>query len=133
MYFSAKSHVYVHQYHLSTKTQGDAILLKTPRGQFLLIDGGGNAFYDVGKITVLPYLHRRGIRQLSLLLNTHPDNDHLQGVESVSEEIPVKYLALPGSLSKSKEYRPLKQIAVRNSIPVLNLQAGQAIKLEKRG
>lgn len=111
--------------------QGDAILLKTPRGKFALIDGGGNAFYDVGKTTVLPYLHRRGIRELALLVNTHPDNDHLQGVERVAGEIAVQNVALPASLIQCPEYIPLRQIVARERIPVLGLQAGQDIKLEK--
>ena len=58
--------------------QGDSILLKTPRGRFILVDGGGSDFYDVGGRIVLPYLHHRGIHELYLLINTHPDKDHLQ-------------------------------------------------------
>ncbi len=111
--------------------QGDAILLKTPQGKFLLIDGGGNSFYDVGRTTLLPYLHRRGIRELSLLLNTHPDSDHLQGIESVVEEISVRNIALPASLANCPAYKPLLKKAVRSRIPVLSLQAGQEINLEK--
>lgn len=111
--------------------QGDAILLKTPRGKFMLIDGGGNSFYDVGRTTLLPYLHRRGIRELILAVNTHPDNDHLQGIETVAEEIPVGNIALPASLVNCPEYRPLREIATLNRIPILTLTSGQEIKLEK--
>lgn len=111
--------------------QGDAILLKTPQGKFMLIDGGGSSFYDVGRTTLLPYLHRRGIRELSLLINSHPDNDHLQGVETVAEEIPVKSIAVPASLANCPAYRSLQTIAVQSRIPVLTLEAGQEINLEK--
>lgn len=110
--------------------QGDAILLKTPQGKFMLIDGGGNTFYDVGKTTVLPYLHRRGIRELVLLVNTHPDNDHLQGVERVAEEISVKNLALPKSLLDCREYSTLRKTAVNNRIPIVGLEAGQTVNIE---
>ncbi len=111
--------------------QGDAILLKTPQGKFILVDGGGNSFYDVGKKTLLPYLHRRGIRQLNLVINTHPDNDHLQGVERVAEEIKVNNLAIPASLVASPDYKTLKQITMHKGIPLLGLQARQEIMLEK--
>ncbi len=111
--------------------QGDAILLKSPRGKFVLIDGGGNALYEVGKTTVLPYLHRRGIRELTLLVNTHPDNDHLQGVESVAEELAVENIAVPGSLSDCNEYGVLKQIAVRRRLPIISLQSGNEINIEE--
>lgn len=111
--------------------QGDAILLKTPQGKFILIDGGGSSLYDVGRTTLLPYLHRRGIRKLSLLLNSHPDNDHLQGIEAAAGEMQVKYIAVPASLANCTEYSVLQEIAVHRRIPILSLAAGQEIHLEK--
>lgn len=111
--------------------QGDAVLLKTPRGKFVLLDGGGSTMYDVGTNTVLPYLHRRGIRSLRLLINSHPDNDHLQGVERVAKEIPVKIIAVPESLLHAEEYRLLQRTAAHKNIALLGLSAGQAINIEE--
>ncbi|NLV22825.1 MAG: DNA internalization-related competence protein ComEC/Rec2 [Syntrophomonadaceae bacterium] len=111
--------------------QGDAILIKTPQGKFILLDGGGSNFYDVGDTTVLPYLHRRGIRSLRMIINSHPDNDHLQGLESVAKETPVGLIAVPQNLLDAEEYRPLKQTAQRRKIPWHGLSAGQEIKLEE--
>ncbi|HEX3012359.1 MAG TPA: ComEC/Rec2 family competence protein, partial [Syntrophomonadaceae bacterium] len=111
--------------------QGDAILLKTPQGKFMLIDGGGNSLYDVGKTTLLPYLHRRGIRELCILLNSHPDEDHLLGLMAVAEELPVKYIALPASLANCPEYEPLQRIAGQDRVSTLHLRAGQKLELEK--
>lgn len=111
--------------------QGDSVLLKTPRGKFILLDGGGSMLYDVGKTTVLPYLHRRGIRSLSMIINSHPDNDHLQGLISVAAETPVDIIAVPQNLLDAKEYQPLKQIAQRQEISWCGLSAGQEIKIEE--
>ena len=111
--------------------QGDSILLKTPQGKFILLDGGGSTLYDVGKTTVLPYLHRRGIRSLSMIINSHPDNDHLQGLESVAEETPIGIIAVPQTLLEAEEYQGLKQTAQRCDIPWTGLSAGQEIKLEE--
>ena len=98
VYFCAKSHIYAYYYRFTAKTQGNAVLLKSPQGKFILVDGGGSQFLDVGAKTVLPYLHYRGIRQLDIMINTHPDIDHLQGLEGVAEQMPVRYLGLPASI-----------------------------------
>jgi competence protein ComEC len=111
--------------------QGDAILMKSPQGKFILVDGGGSQLYDVGANTVLPYLHHRGIRQLDMIINTHPDFDHLQGLESVAAEIDVKYLGLPESIKDRKEYKNLMSIANSHRTLTVPLRSGQFIKLEE--
>jgi competence protein ComEC len=69
--------------------QGDAIVLRTPRGHTILIDSGGRLERGpgadgrspaelVGERVVLAYLERQGIRRVDLLLNTHPHGDQTQ-------------------------------------------------------
>jgi competence protein ComEC len=111
--------------------QGDSILIKTPQGKFILLDGGGSTLYDVGDTTVLPYLHRRGIRSLCMVINSHPDNDHLQGLESVVKETPVGLIAVPQTLLDAKEYGILKQTAQLHKIPWRGLSEGQEIRIEE--
>lgn len=110
--------------------QGDAIVLKSPQGRFVLVDGGGSPFYDVGLKTVLPYLHRRGIRRLDMIINTHPDMDHLQGLESVAREMDFDYLGLPASLANRPDYERIKSSAQAAGSSVLALSSGQYISLE---
>ncbi len=65
--------------------QGDAILLQSPRGRFLLVDAGGSfdGGFDVGEAVVAPYLWSRGIRALDRLVVTHAHPDHAGGVPAV--------------------------------------------------
>ncbi|MFH1037131.1 MAG: ComEC/Rec2 family competence protein [PVC group bacterium] len=67
--------------------QGDAILITTPGGKRILIDGGiGEGAFgseDQGKKTVLPYVRKRGIERLDTVIVTHPDFDHIGGLVSV--------------------------------------------------
>lgn len=111
--------------------QGDCIIIKTPGGEFLMVDGGGSDFYDVGKHKVLPYIHHRGIRSIDLLINTHPDKDHLGGVETVASDMKIRYIGLPASLFNSDKYSDLKRTATAKNIPFLGFSQGQKIKLEK--
>jgi DNA internalization-related competence protein ComEC/Rec2 len=110
--------------------QGDATLLKTPQGKFILVDGGGSEFYDVGARKLLPYLHYRGIRQLDMIINTHPDIDHMKGLENVAAEMDVNCVALPASIADREEYRDLRAITTRRGIPVYTVSAGDRINLE---
>ncbi|MGB9886983.1 MAG: DNA internalization-related competence protein ComEC/Rec2 [Moorellales bacterium] len=80
--------------------QGDAIYLRTPAGRQVLIDAGGpppgsQSGYDPGARTVVPFLQRRGVRHLDLVISTHPHGDHLQGLFSVLEKIPASLVLLP--------------------------------------
>ena len=68
--------------------QGDAVFIRSPSGSTVLVDGGGmpgylQQGYDPGQDTVLPFLRSRGIDRLDLIINTHPDEDHLDGLEDV--------------------------------------------------
>ncbi len=110
--------------------QGDAILIKSPGGKFILVDGGGSENYDVAGAQLLPYLHHRGIRSYELVLNTHPHTDHLQGLHSVILENKVRYIGLPASLIQAPEYEEFVNQAQKKKIQILALKKGHNIELE---
>jgi len=111
--------------------QGDSILLKTPQGKFILIDGGGSEFTDVAQRKLLPYLHNRGIREMWLMINTHPDTDHLQGLEAVLHEFGVRQMAIPKCLGEAEQYDQVKKILTEKEIPLYKLAAGENLNIEK--
>lgn len=111
--------------------QGDSILIKTPKGKFILVDGGGSDTYDVGEYKLLPYLRHRGINEIDFMINTHPDTDHLRGLESVIREIRVKHIAIPKTRQDAIEFEVLKGLAMDKNIALTSLQRGQSINLEE--
>lgn len=58
--------------------QGDSTLIQTPNNQNILIDGGGNEEYDIGKNVVIPYLLSRKINKIDYLIISHFDTDHVR-------------------------------------------------------
>ncbi|MEO7822619.1 MAG: DNA internalization-related competence protein ComEC/Rec2 [Gemmatimonadaceae bacterium] len=73
--------------HVLDVGQGDAALLRTPRGRWVLLDAGpawdGG---DAGRTTILPYLRRyRGALEAFVL--SHPHTDHVGGAASVLAEL----------------------------------------------
>lgn len=74
-----------HMYFLDVG-QGDSILIQTPRGQRILVDGGPTysaATFHLGRI--LPFWDRR----VDLLVLSHPQADHITGLISVLERYQV--------------------------------------------
>lgn len=81
--------------------QGSSIYLEMPNGKDMLVDGGGTAMplpgsnFHVGEDVVVPFLVRQGVRRVDLLVSTHPDADHIQGLETVLTSLPVSLAVLP--------------------------------------
>lgn len=63
--------------------QGSANLLQLPGGFTVLVDGGGfgdNSTFDVGRSVLAPLLWRRKIKRIDLVILSHPNSDHLNGL-----------------------------------------------------
>ncbi len=77
--------------------QGDSALLRDPNGFTVLMDGGVRS---AGPI-IAEYLRDEGVRQIDVLVASHPDSDHIGGLITVLEmdDIPVRkvlYNGYPG-------------------------------------
>ena len=76
--------------------QGDSAVLETPSGKVVVIDGGGvpgsapDTGADPGTRIVVPFLRSRGISTVDLLIATHPDDDHVQGLLAVTERLAIR-------------------------------------------
>ncbi len=70
--------------HFIDVGQGDSILLETDDAK-ILIDGGTRAAGEV----VVQYLIDRGIRELDLVIGTHPHADHIGGLIEVFRQFKV--------------------------------------------
>lgn len=126
--------------------QGDSILLETPSGKKVLIDGGGiegRGMMDegrgtgdegrddpVGRRVVLPFLQKKGINRLDLVILTHPHADHIGGLNKVLEEIKVDQVLDSGQIYESQAYRRFKALIEANKIKYSIAQAGQTINFE---
>lgn len=128
--------------------QGDALLVGTPRGRWMLIDGGGWPAYgpdpppDVGERIVLPFLRAQGIDRLHVVASTHPDADHTLGLRAVLEAMPVGLLVHNGWIRPGAPVDVLGPWRVDGdrlvwqgpgrprSLPHLALHAGDRILLE---
>ena len=72
--------------------QGDAILITSPSGAEVLVDGGP----DRSVLRELPHVLGPIDRSLDLVIATHPDKDHIAGLAEVLERFEVKAVLEPG-------------------------------------
>jgi len=87
--------------------QGDAILIISPNGKTMLVDGG-NSSLDAREV-ILPYLQENGYDRLDVMVLTHPDADHVGGLPEVLRSIPVGIGVATGQVHTTQVYTEFLQ------------------------
>src|SRR4051812_7706966 len=108
--------------------QGDSILVVSPDGKALLIDGGGsaalaNAEFDIGDDVVSPYLWSRGIGHLVAVALTHAHMDHIGGLSAVITNFHPQELWV-GLDPPTPAFRHLLDVARAQNVEVVHHTAG---------
>ena len=113
--------------------QGDCSIIRTPRRQTILIDGGGNRLggFDVGERILVPYLLKNGIRKIDLMFISHFHRDHMAGLISVLDNLKTDTLIIGNQPERTEEYDIILSKCKENNVTVQLLSAGEAVTLEK--
>jgi len=119
--------------------QGDSILLGLPSGETMLVDTGGvqtfgrrkrqrDSAFDTGEDVVSPYLWRRGLRRLDVLMISHAHADHAGGVPAILENFHPREVWGAFDVD-DKDWRRLAELAHAAGSRVRSLHRGDAIEL----
>jgi len=114
--------------------QGDSLLVVTPDGKTLLIDGGGFGGgpheapqdFDIGEEVVSPALWARGIRRLDVVALSHAHSDHMGGLSAVLRNFHPAELWV-GNNPRFAAYNALLAQAAALHVRVRALRAGDAL------
>ena len=86
------------QVHYIDVGQGDSILIVSPEGKVMLIDGG------VAGSPALEYLSVKGIDHVDVMVATHPHADHIGGLVEVLGALKVSQVVTNGQSTTTKTY-----------------------------
>ena len=112
--------------------QGDSILIVTPSGQRVLVDGGPDPVGAMRALNAhLPFWDRR----LDLVVSTHTDEDHLAGLLGVVQRHPVNTVVegIPGTSSLYLRWRQALEEKAIEPIPVhrdASIELGDGLSLK---
>ena len=99
--------------------QGSSTLIEIPGGYRILVDGGGfsdNTIFDIGQRVVAPFLWNKKIKTIDLVILTHPEADHLNGLTYILKNFNVKKFWSNNQRSKTNSYEKLIHAVQENNI-----------------
>jgi competence protein ComEC len=105
--------------------QGDAILIRSPHGKTVLIDGGKDNAVLRELAAVLPIDERK----IDVVMATHPDLDHYGGLIAVLSTYAVGVFLDNGAAKEAVAYAQLKQLVADKKIPYFIERQGEEIIL----
>ncbi|MFE0624787.1 ComEC/Rec2 family competence protein [Priestia aryabhattai] len=100
--------------------QGDSIYIKAPNGEDIVIDGGnkgkGNA--------VVSYLKKQKVDDIEVLISTHPDADHIGGLDEVINAFKVENVYAPKVVNNTQAYKDFLNAVKKKKLTIKTAQAG---------
>ena len=89
--------------HIIDVGQADSILIQTPSNKNMLIDGGEE---DSAKI-IKSYLKNKKVKNLDIIIATHPDSDHIGSLDYVIDNFDVDKIYMTKQITDSECYNNL--------------------------
>ncbi len=81
--------------------QGDAIYIKMPSGEDIVIDGGNKGKGN----ELVAYMKKQKVGDIEVLISTHPDSNHIGGLDEVLDSFKVKSVYAPKVKHTTQAYK----------------------------
>lgn len=128
MDFSYQSRSYDMSVHVIDVGKADSIYIRC-KDKNILIDAGERDIYK----SVNEYLRKNDVKELDLVVATHPHSDHIGGIPAIIDEFPIKRLIMPeikeDMIPTSHSYENLLNALIRKNITVESPIPGTEFKL----
>ena len=105
--------------------QGDSILITSPDGHHILIDGGPDQSVIDQLDEVLPFWDRN----IDVILPSHPQADHINGLVYVLQRMQVGAIMDTPEPAKINAYIAIKKLIEQKNISEINLVRGKVVNI----
>ncbi|OAT73768.1 ComEC/Rec2 family competence protein [Parageobacillus thermoglucosidasius] len=119
---AATKNIYVHFINVG---QGDSIYIKAPNGEDILIDGGNKDGSDV-----VAYLKKQKVKDIEFMIATHPDADHIGGLDEVLKAFPVKNVYAPKVSHTSQAYKDFLTAVKNKKLTIKTAKADVTLSIK---
>lgn len=117
--------------HFLDVGQGDAAVLRTPGGRWVLIDAGPRTERsDAGRRVVAPFLARARAPGIAVAVISHAHADHLGGLPAVLERFPVGQVLEPAELHADALYLEVLDRVAASGVPWQGARDGIGFELD---
>ncbi len=113
--------------------QGDGAYIKLPKGENLIVDGGGSedySDYNAGKELFLPYLKTEGAYRIDLAILSHYHKDHCLGTIAALENLNVQAILMPDYMHGNQYREEIESLAKEKGIEIIYPTEGDKITFE---
>ncbi|WP_084043083.1 ComEC/Rec2 family competence protein [Bacillus sp. J37] len=107
--------------------QGDATYIKMPGGEDVLIDGGRQGQGD----EVVAFLKSKKVDDIEIMIATHPDADHIGGLDEVLKAYKVETIYAPKVSHTTEAYKNFLKAVKNEKRTIKTAKAG--VKLAVKG
>lgn len=114
------------QVHFLDVGQGDAILIQTPKGVEVLIDGGRNA----SVLQKLAEVMTVWDRDIDMIVGTHPDTDHIGGLTDVLKNYTVGTILTTENEGDSSTADLYRSLSSAEGAEIIYARRGQEFALD---
>ncbi|MER2190292.1 MAG: S-layer homology domain-containing protein [Solibacillus sp.] len=113
--------------HFIDVGQGDSIFIQAPNGHNLLVDAGTKQYGD----DVVAYLKSLNVKKIDYVVATHPDADHIGGLEAVLNAFTIGEFINSGKVHTTVTYKSLLETVLNKNIPYTEPSTGDLIALDR--
>jgi competence protein ComEC len=110
--------------HFIDVGQGASQLIISPTGKTILIDAGNN---DKEKL-VVAYLKKEKIKKIDILIGTHPDADHIGGLDKVIDNFDIGKIYMPKVQSNTETFKDVLVAIQKKGMKVTTAKSGLVLE-----
>ncbi|MGX4600874.1 ComEC/Rec2 family competence protein [Faecalimicrobium sp. JNUCC 81] len=112
--------------HIIDVGQGDSILIQTPNSKNILVDSGDENSSHIIK----SYLKKYKVKTVDIMIATHPDSDHIGGLDNIINDFNVKSIFMPEQETNTNAYKNLVNACLNKNLSIQHLYKDDTINIE---